>query len=177
MASSVRTFLPVVGIPRTLTMAFTGDPQAWLPGSRRDGAEARWTVPVRAGALTHVVHLRVGDTWQSGNTRWRALSWDPGPDHSDAGAVERLLPGFDGELGLHVLDDDRVTLILDGWYQPPGGVFGNAADVVGLRRVARATMTRFLTEVAARLTAESVMYADADAATDGASTPATDSAR
>lgn len=173
MASSVRTFLPVVGIPRALACAFEGDPQAWLPGPRRDGGEARWAVPVRAGALTHVVHLSIGSTWQSGNTRWRALSWEPGPDHGDVGAVERMLPGFDGELGLHVLDEDRVTLILDGWYQPPGGVLGHAADAVGLRRVARATMTRFLTEVAARLTAESVLYADAVAVENGASAPDT----
>ena len=171
MASSVRTFLPVVGCSRALASAFDGDPQAWLPDPRRVGEEARWSVPVRAGALTHVVRMRVGDTWRSGSTRWRSLSWEPASDDGDTGGVERFLPEFDGELGLHVLDDDRATLILDGWYRPPGGVLGSAADAVGLRRVARATMTRFLTEVAARLTAESVMYVDA--VVDVESAPAT----
>lgn len=157
MASSVRTFLPVVGDPAALAAAFESDPQAWLPEPRREGQESRWSVSVRAGALSRTVRTGVGAMWRSGTTRWRSLSWKPAGDTPEPGAVDRFLPSFDGELGLDIVDDEHITLVLDGWYQPPGGVLGTAVDAVALRRVARATMDRFLADVAARLSAKAVL--------------------
>ncbi len=157
MTSSVRTFLPVVGDVTALGQVFAADPSRWLPASRRDGAADRWAVPVRGGGVTRVVAVAVGPPWRAGSTWWRSLSWEPAPEGVGAGAFDRLLPSFDGELGLHRVDDTHGTLILDGWYRPPGGALGSAADAVALRRVARSTMFGFLTDLAAQITSASVL--------------------
>jgi hypothetical protein len=147
--SSIRTFLPVVGDPAALTAAFERSPALWLPaGSVDDTGRHRFTV--HAGAVHREVSASVGAPWRAGATRWRAIAWDPVTE-------EHLLPSLDGELGLHLEPAGRATLVFDARYQPPGGMLGAAADAVGLRRVARATVQRFVEEVAARLAAEAVM--------------------
>ncbi len=156
MASSVRTFLPLAGSPAALLDAFDGDASRWLPVARRDGP-ASYTLSLRAGSLRRRVTAAVGDPWQMGATHWRSLSWDPVADDGEPAAIDRLLPSLDGELGLHVEPGGRTTLVLDARYQPPGGIIGAAADAVALRRVARATVERFLEDVAAQLGAEAVL--------------------
>lgn len=155
MTTSVRAFLPVAGDPTALRRAFVGDPTRWLPDARRSGPQ-RWTMPVRAGQLARLVDCRLGDPWRAGGSQWRALSWEPSV-HDDA--MERFLPSLEGELGLHVLEG-VVTLMLDGRYRAPGGAVGSALDSLGLQRVARATVERLLADIAARLTAESLLTAE-----------------
>ncbi len=158
MARSVRTFLPVVGDPVALATAFDGDPARWLPGARRDGAD--FILALRAGSLTRTVRATVGAPWRAGATRWRTLSWDPIADDGEQSAVDRLLPSLDGELGLHAQSGGRTTLLLDARYRPPGGALGGAFDSVGMHRLARTTVERFLEEVTARLAGEALLLDD-----------------
>jgi hypothetical protein len=159
---SIRTFLPVPGDPEAVASAFGADPLRWLPQARREGP-GRYLMVLHAGALTREVRARVGQPWKAGATRWRSVVWDPLTEPGEPSATDRLLPSFDGELGLHLQNRGRVTLILDGRYRPPGGALGAAADAALLHRVARGTTERFLEDLAARLAAEALLVADADA--------------
>lgn len=153
MARSVRVFLPVQANGAELAVVFASDPANWLPSPRRDRTEPQFAVPVRAGGIERTVRTDVGDAWQRGTTLWRSLDWDPVSGSGTDGGINRFLPSFRGEIGLHANSDTSATVILDGEYDPPGGVVGSAVDAVGLRRVARATITRFAADVAERLTA------------------------
>ena len=166
MTRTIRSFLPVVGDPVALATAFDGDPLRWLPGARRDGPEG-YLLAVRAGSLTRSIRASVGAPWRAGATRWRSLRWDPVADDGDATAVDRLLPGLDGELGLHIEPAGRITVLLDARYRPPGGPFGAAVDAVGLRRVAHNTVERFLEDVAARMVAEALLLDDGSTLDEG----------
>ena len=156
MSSSVRTFLPVSGEPAPLLAAFEGDPGRWLPDSRRDGPR-QWILPVRAGSLHHTVRVEVGESWRAGTTVWRRVGWEPIASEGDQGLIERALPSLESEVGLHRQADGNCTLVVDAWYEPPGGPLGMAADAVALRRVARRTVDTFLQAVAARLAAEALL--------------------
>jgi hypothetical protein len=160
VSRSVRTFLPVPGDPNALASAFGGDPLRWLPQARREGA-GRFAMVVRAGAMTRPVRVKLGQPWRAGSTQWRSVTWDPVGEVGEPAPVERFLPSFDGELGLHLQRPGQVTLILDGRYRPPGGALGAAIDTALLHRVARGTTERFLEDVAARLAAEALLVADA----------------
>lgn len=157
MASTLRTFLPVVGDEAALAAAFEGDPVRWLPEARREGPRDI-TLTVRAGTLSRVVTASIGRPWRAGRTRWRALTWDPVVVEGEAVPLERMLPSLDGELGLHVESQRRATLVLDARYRPPGGILGRGLDAVALGRVATATGERFLAEVAGRLSAEALLF-------------------
>lgn len=159
MPSAIQTFLPLNGDPLALTAAFEGDPELWLSEARRDGAADRWLVTLHAGALRRTVRLRVGSPWRSGTIRWRSLSWDPVGAHGETAATDRLLPSFDGELGLHIGEPGRTTLVLDGRYQPPGGRLGTAVDTIALHRLAQLTTTSLVAAVAAELSAEAASLA------------------
>lgn len=151
MTRTVRAFLPVPGDATALRRAFVGDPGRWLPEARHTGPD-RWAMTVRAGQLARTVEARVGEPWRAGGTQWRSLGWEPAADDG----TDRLLPSLDGELGLHVLEG-VATAVLDARYHPPGGPVGAALDGVALHRVARSTAQRLLADVAAGLTAESLL--------------------
>ncbi|MEX2533809.1 MAG: hypothetical protein WD360_07570 [Nitriliruptoraceae bacterium] len=153
MARPVRVFLPVQADGGAVAAVFASDPAQWLPSPRRDSNDPSFAIPVHAGGIEHTVRTDVGDAWQRGTTWWRSIAWDPVSDAGEAGGLNRFLPSFSGEIGLHTGDDARTTLIVDGEYDPPGGVLGTAVDAVGLRRVARSTMTRFAADVADKLIA------------------------
>ena len=155
MSRAVRAFLPVAGDPTALRRAFVGDPARWLPDARRLGP-GHWTMTVRAGQFSRLVDAHLGEPWRAGGSQWRSLSWEPSI-HEDT--LERFLPSLEGELGLHVLDG-LVTIMLDARYEAPGGPVGSALDSLGLQRVARVTVERLLADIAARLTAESLLAAD-----------------
>ena len=152
MVRSVRVFLPVAADGRAVAAVFASDPARWLPAPRRNRNDPSFAIPVRAGGIERTVRTDVGDVWQRGTTTWRAISWDPVSDTGDSGGINRFLPSFTGEIGLHTSNDGDTTVILDGEYDPPGGVLGTVVDAAGLRRVARSTMTRFAADVAAQLT-------------------------
>lgn len=151
MERTIRIFLPVQGEPAAILSAFRSEPARWLPEARL--GERGLTSTVRAGGMARSVLVRVGDPWVVGATHWRSLRWDPLSDDEGPGRTDRLLPAFDGELGLHVLDSGagRITLILDGRYVPPGGSVGAALDGVAMGRVAQRSLERFLEDLAANL--------------------------
>lgn len=151
MPSAIQIFQPVIGDPLALVAAFEGDPEAWLTESRRDGVADQWLVVLHAGALYRTVRLRVGDPWRSGTNRWRSLFWVPAGADGEAAPTDRLLPSFDGELGLHLGDLGRTTLVLDGGYDPPGGRFGTAVDAIALQRLARLTTASLVATTATKL--------------------------
>jgi hypothetical protein len=155
VATSIRTFLPVVGDPETLARLFAGDPTTWLKPTHREGPDL-YAVTLRGGGIRRPALASVGSPWRSATTTWRTLTWDPVADDGSPTTVDRLLPSLDGELGLHI-DGERVTLILDARYRPPGGPLGAAVDLVALRRVARNTIERFLEDVVAQLGAAAVL--------------------
>ncbi|MFA9429005.1 hypothetical protein [Egicoccus sp. AB-alg2] len=149
MERTVRVFLPIQGEARSLLAVFVDAPVRWLPeGHYGEGSGIEATV--RAGALSRTVVARVGAPWVVGSTHWRSLQWDPLHDDGPA-RTDRFLPAFDGELGMHVAGDGRMTLILDGRYVPPGGAVGAALDGVALGRLAQRSLERFLEDVAERL--------------------------
>lgn len=156
MSTQVRAFHPVQGPAALMLQLFLADP-TWLPeGERHD--DGRWAMRVHGVGVSRQVAVRVGAPWSIGRTAWRSLSWDPA-DRGDGAAeggtgrvAERLLPSFDGELGID-LPEGAVSLILDGRYQPPGGRLGAALDDMALHRVGRATAERLLADVAAGLQA------------------------
>lgn len=160
MERTIRVFLPVQGEPSAILAGFRDAPDRWLPEARL--GERGLTSTVRAGGIARGVLVRVGDPWVVGATHWRSLRWDPLADDDGPGPTDRLLPAFDGELGLHVVDagsgpapgstkPGRITLILDGRYVPPGGSVGAALDSVAMGRVAQRSLERFLEDLAANL--------------------------
>ena len=153
MPRSVRSFLPVGPLLGDPVPTFTGDPGRWLPAARHAGPD-RWQLDVTGLGIDRPVEVVIGDAWHVGSTWWRALRWTPLADTGDALAVERLLPSLDAELGLTKGGDAGHTLVLDGSYDPPGGMVGEALDAVALGRLARRTIRGLLAAVAQNLRAE-----------------------
>lgn len=116
---------------------------------------------VRAGSLRRTVAVEMGLPRRAADTRWRSFGWTPvaapGPTPSP---IDRLLPRFSGELGLHVPEPGSATLVLDGSYAPPGGKLGATADAAGLRRVASTTVRRLLEDIAGLLTGEALLVTE-----------------
>ena len=174
MNRTVRAFCPVAGSPRNVEHAFLMEPRHWVPSVDSQGHEAQLDdalqVVVRAGALSRHVRLTLGKPWRKGSTIWRSLQWDPVAGDGAATTIDRWLPSLDGELGLNRRrPSDQLTLVLDARYLPPGGSLGSAIDAAVLGRLAQTTVERFLVNVAARLTAESMLVSPSDLHRAGAS--------
>jgi hypothetical protein len=146
MASELRTFQPLEGSPGALTAAFTGDPSLWLPSVEPDRS-GELIFAVHAGSLSRRVRATIGQPWHVTRTSWRSISWEPVHVTEEQTSINRMLPALDGELGIHVDESGRVTLVLDARYLPPGGIIGAAVDAVALHRLARQTAQRFLEDV------------------------------
>lgn len=149
MTRELRVFQPLDGDAGTFGAAFEGDAVAWLPSASATGDAVRMTV--RAGGVERPVRATLGAPWHAARTTWRALSWEPVAGDADAAVPVRALPTLDGELGLHVDDAGRSTLVLDARYQPPGGLLGAAVDAMALHRIARLTGANLLRDVGAAL--------------------------
>lgn len=152
MGRQLTVFLPVPGDTRLLGAALLRRPEEWLP----DGAVPRgpgvWDVPLRGAGMTRTVACTVGDPWQTGEGSWRTLRWEPVPEEGDVVPVERLLPVFNGELGLATSHGGPASLVLAGTYEVPASVVGQFVDAVLLARVARQTATVLLAEISHGLT-------------------------
>jgi hypothetical protein len=114
-------------------------------------ADGTWTFSVHAGSLARRVRATIGRPWHVTRTSWRSVSWEPVTVNDEQASVNRMLPPLDGELGIHVDESGRATLVLDARYVPPGGLLGAAVDAVALHRLARQTGQRFLEDVGAGL--------------------------
>lgn len=146
---TVAAFLPLSGSPEVLTDRISGDPGLWLPDAEPLGGD-RWAVEVHAAGWSQRVVITVGEPWSSASTRWRSVSWEPVRDEEASERGLRHLPVFDGELGVFATGSG-ASLALEGRYRAPGGSVGAVLDGLALNRVARATVNRFMEEVAARL--------------------------
>jgi len=146
VARELRTFQPLEGSAGALTAAFAAEPSQWLPETAPDAAGDLILI-VHAGSLARRVRARVGQAWHVTRTSWRSVSWEPVTVTEDQTSINRMLPALDGELGLHVDESGRATLVLDARYLPPGGFLGAAVDAVALHRLARQTGQRFLEDV------------------------------
>lgn len=62
-----------------------------------------------------------------------------------------LFPSMRAELTVYPLSADETQLDLHGWYTPPGGLLGSAADALLGHRLAEASVHRFLEDVCERL--------------------------
>jgi hypothetical protein len=65
-----------------------------------------------------------------------------------------MFPSLDGTLSLLPLGAGETQIDLHARYRPPFGIVGQAIDAVAGRRVAEATLRRFVEEVSTRLRAE-----------------------
>jgi len=71
-----------------------------------------------------------------------------------AASAAAFFPSMRAELHIYPLSADETQLDLVGSYTPPGGLLGSAADAIAGRRIAEASVHRFLEEIAARLSAD-----------------------
>jgi hypothetical protein len=58
------------------------------------------------------------------------------------------LPEFRGTLRVRIVSVDAIMLLIDGAYEPPGGLLGRAFDAIAGQRIARATARDFVTRIA-----------------------------
>ena len=145
---SVRAFLPVAGDPAWIVAVFEGSPEVWLPEAA-DGGDGHWSIRLYGSGLARTVRAWVGRPWSSGRTVWRSLSWDP--TEPPTSPLAWFLPSCDAEIGIH-RQGDRVTVVFDGRYRPPGGQLGVAVDALALSRIAQSTIGRLVADIADRLT-------------------------
>jgi hypothetical protein len=99
-----------------------------------------------------VIHVGRVDTAAAAPARMGAattldLEW-----RADKGAA--LFPTMHATLSLYPLADGETQLDLRGTYDPPGGVFGSVADKLVGKRIAEASVHRFLDDIARRLAEE-----------------------
>lgn len=151
MSRALTAFEPLHGEPRGLEERFLAPAGDWLPAPARPAGPDAWVITIGVSRLQRRVTVAVGDPWRVEHAIWRALIWTPMSEQDDLVPLEGRLPGFAGEIGLHVPEDGPPGLMLDGRYTPPGGLAGQVADRVLLHRVATRTARRLLTEIAARL--------------------------
>lgn len=149
MNRTVTVFLPVACPGADVVERFRKDPSTWLPSPRPAGA-GRWTVRVEGAGMERDVECHVGDPWRTGPSMWRRISWQPLSSSGDVVALERLLPRLHGEIGV-VRGDEDTSLVFSARYEVPASLLGAAADGAGLHRVARRTLTRFLSDVRDRI--------------------------
>jgi hypothetical protein len=152
MARPLTVFLPVTTRLADATELLLGDPATWLPaGTRATGQPDSYRFVLEGLGVERPVVCTVGTAWRSAEGCWRRLSWQPAPSDSDVLPVDRLLPSFDGELGIHGSDAGGASLVLSGTYEVPGGGVGVFFDQVALSRVARRSAERLLHDVAVHL--------------------------
>lgn len=69
----------------------------------------------------------------------------------EAAKATRLFPLMKAELSAYALGGTETQLDLDGHYDPPLGLVGDAVDAVVGHRIAEASVQRFVSDVAAHL--------------------------
>lgn len=152
LSRPLTVFLPIELPLERAASVLLDAPDRWLPDARRAGSEM-WLVTLEGPAIDRVVEMTIGAPWHTSEGIWRRLAWTPEPHDADVLPMERLLPAFTGELGVHRAQDGNASLVLTGSYEVPGRRLGEMVDAVLLGRVARMTSTRFLAGISSALTA------------------------
>ncbi|MDX1619383.1 MAG: hypothetical protein R3320_00230 [Nitriliruptorales bacterium] len=147
MKRQLSVFLPLyTEFPDDLVRRFRDDPGSWLPGPARAVGPGRWRITLRGVGLAREVECEVDEPWQAGPSVWRRAAWTPVPVPGDLVPVDKILPSFEGDVGL-VRQGEDCSLVLAGAYDAPAAFLGAAADAMGLHRVARRTANQFLADV------------------------------
>lgn len=133
-----------VGLFERATHAATGRAQAIVSSLKVSvaGLDIGKNVVVRVTGI----HPRTEDEQVSSRAIQLDLEWQ-------AETTPSLFPSMRASL-LASAFANETRLDLRGTYEPPGGVFGSAADHLLGRRIAEASIHRFLDEVASRLCEE-----------------------
>lgn len=109
---------------------------AWGRGVARVGPAG--SVP----GLSRLVEVRFQNLAIRGEMAVMVLRWEA------AGSGGGLFPVLDADIALSRSGQSHTLLVLTGAYRPPLGSLGAALDRVALRRVATATIKRFVTRLA-----------------------------
>ena len=130
--------------------------------------DGRWFAPLASAAEEdgEALYLRVGPSWASGRVAHEVRA-TLGPPHERGDAVvvpvswesselPGLFPALDGDLELSPRDPDRCRVTFSASYVPPLGELGRQLDRALLHRVARSTVSSFLSRVAGSLEDESL---------------------
>jgi hypothetical protein len=130
--------------------ALQADPGCWLPEARASGLNV-WLVSVGPSPrLRRPVRCRVGRPVQFRRSTVRHVTWEPVEADQDVIAMERVVPGLDGQLRL-VRSGPVTSLLFVGDVLLPLGRVGQAVDTLVLHRAADRTVSAFVAAVAARL--------------------------
>lgn len=151
MARPLTVFLPVTTRLTDATELLLGDPVTWLPAGTRASGPDSYRFVLEGLGVERAVVCTIGTAWRSAEGCWRRLRWQAAASDSDVLPVDRLLPSFDGELGVHGSAAGGASLVLSGTYEVPGGGVGVLLDQMALSRVARRSGERLLHDVAVQL--------------------------
>lgn len=149
VARELAVFLPFSPPADVVHNRFLEDPGSWLPDPRPSGPNT-WRIMLSpgSGAVSREVAVTVDGAWKRGDAVWRPLRWRPTEQAGDAVPIHRLLPSFDGDVGLHLAS---CSMVLSGRYDPPGGVLAELMDSLMLHRVARNTGEHLVAQILERL--------------------------
>jgi len=106
-----------------------------------EGAHLR----VGVAGLSKLVRVQVRELAQTDTSAGLAIRWEA------TGPGGRLFPVLDADIRLAPAGERVALLTIAGSYRPPLGPFGEALDRTIMHRVATATISRFLAQVAAQI--------------------------
>jgi hypothetical protein len=106
-----------------------------------EGAHVR----VGVAGLSKLVRVQVRELAQTDTSAGLAIRWEA------TGPGGRLFPVLDADIRLAPAGERVALLTIAGSYRPPLGSFGEALDRAILHRIATATISSFLAQVAAQI--------------------------
>lgn len=140
---SART--PLVASAEQATTLLMDDSEALIPASRPGTSAAMvidLSVAVGGGsAIRQDVEVALGAPRSAEGEAWVPISWEP-TSHA------RMLPSFDGALGVVNDGGGRTELSITGTYHVPLGIVGRFGDGVVGRRVAQQSLRVLLQRIA-----------------------------
>ncbi len=151
MSRPLAVFLPLAAPLDRAVERVLDDPITWLPEGSRASGPHTYRLSLHGAGFDRPVLATIGPTWLVNDGCWRTLAWTPAPSDADVLPVDRILPSFSGELGVHGDLGDHPTLVLSGTYDVPGAVVGTLIDQLALSRVARRSAERLLGDIGAEL--------------------------
>lgn len=146
MTVEVSAQTTVIGEFGKLSDALIEGPANWMPGVYESptGKITQLKADTPFGKLARYARIRVASAKSAPNEVVVPLSW-----HSLE--AEAVFPIFTGRLRLSRSPDGSNRLELQGDYEAPGGIIGQAADAAAMNAVAQATVGDFVQGIASVL--------------------------